>query len=65
MASFTSSPFNMFNLFSIIVIALAAFFLFKRYKDKQAVNKAHILRPSSIIPPPDVAPVSVEEVKAD
>lgn len=43
---------NPFNILAIVVIALAAFFLFKRYKDKQAVETAHMLRPSPVIPTP-------------
>ena len=59
------SPFNIINIVAIIVIAIAAFFLYKRFKDKQAVERAHMLRPSPIIKAPEPAPVAVEEVKAD
>jgi hypothetical protein len=62
------SPFNMFNLVAIVVIAIAAFFLYKRYMDKQATAKAHMLRPSSIIAQPEAAPVltpQVDEVKEE
>lgn len=62
------SPFNVFNLVSIIVIALAAFFLYKRFMDKRATENAHMLRPSSIISQPEAAPITtpqVEEVKED
>lgn len=62
------SPFNMFNLVAIVVIAIAAFFLYKRYVDKQATAKAHMLRPSSIIAQPETAPIvtpQVEEVKEE
>lgn len=62
------SPFNVFNLVAIVVIVLAAFFLYKRFMDKQATEKAHMLRPSSIISQPDAAPIvtpQVDEVKED
>lgn len=62
------SPFNVFNIIAIVVIAIAAFFLYKRFMDKQATEKAHMLRPSSIIAPPDAAPIvtpQVDEVKDD
>ena len=59
------SPFNMFNLLSIIVIAIAGFFLYKRFIDKQATEKAHMLRPSSIIPRPEVSSIVVDEVKEE
>jgi hypothetical protein len=62
------SPFNVFNLVAIVVIVLAAFFLYKRFMDKQATEKAHMLRPSSIISQPDAAPIvtpQVDEVKDD
>jgi len=63
------SPFNMFNIVALIVIIIAGFFLYKRYKDKQAVERAHMLRPSPVIKTPDSAPIvtppQVEEVKAD
>lgn len=62
------SPFNIFNIVAIVVIAIAAFFLYKRFMDKQATERAHMLRPSSIISPPDTAPVvtpTVDEVKDD
>jgi len=50
------------------VIALAAFFLYKRFMDKRATENAHMLRPSSIISQPEAAPITtpqVEEVKED
>lgn len=56
----TPSPFNIFNVFAFIVIALAFFFLYKRYKDKHATEKAHMMRPSPIIQRP-MAPI-IEEV---
>jgi Na+/H+ antiporter NhaC len=62
------TPFNMFNLVAIVVIAIAAFFLYKRFMDKQATAKAHMMRPSSIISQPEAAPITtpqVEEVKED
>ena len=62
------SPFNVFNLVAIVVIVLAAFFLYKRFMDKQATEKAHMMRPSSIISQPDAAPIvtpQVEEVKEE
>jgi hypothetical protein len=62
-------PFSMFNILAIVVLAIAAFFLYKRYKDKQATERAHMIRPSPIIAVPsaevvEAAPV-VEEVKTD
>lgn len=63
-------PFSMFNILAIVVLAIAAFFLYKRYKDKQATERAHMVRPSPIIAVPsaevtvDAAPI-VEEVKTD
>jgi len=63
------SPFNMFNLVAIVVIAIAAFFLYKRFMDKQATAKAHMLRPSSIISQPESSPIVtpqiVDEVKEE
>ena len=62
------SPFNVFNLVAIVVIVLAAFFLYKRFMDKQATEKAHMMRPSSIISQPDAAPIvtpQVDEVKEE
>ena len=62
------SPFNMFNLIAVVIIALAAFFLYKRFIDKQATAKAHVLRPSSIIAQPDSSPIvtpQIEEVKEE
>ena len=63
------SPFNMFNLVAIVVIAIAAFFLYKRFIDKQATAKAHMLRPSSIISQPESSPIVtpqiVDEVKEE
>jgi len=63
------SPFNMFNLVAIVVIAIAAFFLYKRFMDKQATAKAHMMRPSSIISQPEAAPIMtpqiVDEVKEE
>jgi hypothetical protein len=50
--------FNVFNIVALVVIALAAFFLYKRYKDKQAVESAHMVAPSPII-------VSEPEVQAE
>lgn len=58
----SGSPFNMFNIVALIVIAIAAFFLYKRYKDKQAVDTAHMFRPSPIIKPVDTAPIVMEAV---
>jgi hypothetical protein len=63
-----TSSFNIFNIISIVVIALAAFFLYKRFMDKQATHKAHMFRPSSIISQPDTSPIvtpQVDEVKED
>jgi hypothetical protein len=58
------SGFNPFNIIAMIVIALAAFFLYKRYKDKRAVETAHMLRPSPIINSSvDTTPVVTEEVQ--
>ena len=59
-----AKSFSIFNIVSLIVIALAIFFLYKRYKDKNATTTAHMMRPSPIIPPTTVgtAPVTVEEV---
>jgi flagellar biogenesis protein FliO len=62
------SPFNVFNLVAVVVIVLAAFFLYKRFMDKQATEKAHMMRPSSIISQPDAAPIvtpQVDEVKEE
>lgn len=48
-------PFNVFNIVAMVVIALAAFFLYKRYQDKKAVDTAHMVEPSPIIiPEPEV-----------
>lgn len=69
MAEFADpSPFNIFNLIAIVVIAIAAFFLYKRFVDKQATERAHMLKPSSIIAPPETSPLvtpEVEEVKEE
>jgi hypothetical protein len=61
-AVMSGSPFNMFNIVALIVIAVAAFFLYKRYKDKQAVDTAHMFRPSPIIKPVDTSPIVMEAV---
>jgi hypothetical protein len=57
------APFSMFNIIAIAMIAIAVFFLYKRYKDKQATERAHMIRPAPIIsvPTTDV----VNEVKTD
>jgi len=56
------TPFSVFNIVALLAIALAAFFLYRRFKDKQATERAHMVRPSPIIPTTTVAS-SVEEVK--
>lgn len=60
-----SSP--IFNIVALVVISIAVFFLYKRYKDKQATSLAHdmMLRPSPIIQVSEPAPVTVDEVKED
>lgn len=61
----SSGPsFSMFNIVAIVIIAIAAFFLYRRYKDKHATERAHMIRPSPIIETPVVpaAPVVVENV---
>lgn len=60
------TPFSIFNILAIVILAIAAFFLYKRYTDKQATERAHMVRPSPIIPNPvaEAAPI-VEEVKTD
>ena len=56
--------FSMFNIVAIVIIAIAAFFLYRRYKDKHATERAHMIRPSPIIETPAVAaPVVVENVE--
>jgi hypothetical protein len=57
--------FSMFNIVALIIIALTAFFLYRRYKDKHATERAHMVRPSPIIDSPPVAAVVVDEVKED
>lgn len=59
--------FSVFNIVSLVIIALAGFFLYKRYMDKNATTTAHMMRPSPIISPPTMAaaPVVVEEVADD
>lgn len=62
------TPFSIFNIIAIVVIAIAGFFLYKRFMDKQATEKAHMLRPSSIIAQPETASIvtpTVDEVKDD
>jgi len=54
--------FSMFNIVALIIIALTAFFLYRRYKDKHATERAHMVRPSPIIDMPAAAPVVVESV---
>lgn len=58
----TETPqFSIFNIVALVIIAVAAFFLYKRFKDKQASERAHVVRPSPIIEESTV----VAEVKAD
>jgi len=59
------SPFSIFNIVALIIIALTAFFLYRRYKDKHATERAHMIRPSPIIDLPTAAPVIVDEVKEE
>jgi C4-dicarboxylate transporter len=54
-----SSP--LFNIVALVVIAIALFFLYKRYKDKQETTRVHMLRPSPVIPKPAVEVAEVEE----
>lgn len=54
--------FSVFNIVALIIIALTAFFLYRRYKDKHATERAHMVRPSPIIDMPGAAPVVVENV---
>lgn len=54
-----SSP--IFNIAALVVIAIALFFLYKRYKDKQETTRVHMLRPSPVIPKPVVEVAEVEE----
>lgn len=58
-------PFNLFNIVALVVIALAGFFLYKRYKDKQAVDTAHMVQPSPIIVPSAPMIIPETEVQAD
>mgnify|MGYP006291757603 CR=1 FL=1 len=60
--------FSVFNIVAIVIIAITVFFLYRRYKDKHATERAHMIRPSPIIDAPAAAPVVVEnvdEVKED
>lgn len=62
--------FSMFNIVALVVIAIAIFFLYKRFKDKQATNMAHMMAPSPVIATPSMintAPVVEEtnEVKEE
>lgn len=58
----TETPqFGIFNIVALVIIAMAAFFLYKRFKDKQASERAHTVRPSPIIEESTV----VAEIKAD
>jgi hypothetical protein len=59
------SPFSIFNIVALIIIALTVFFLYRRYKDKHATERAHMIRPSPIIDMPAAAPVVVDEVKEE
>lgn len=59
------SPFSIFNIVALIIIALTVFFLYRRYKDKHATERAHMIRPSPIIDAPAAAPVIVDEVKEE
>ena len=57
-----------YNIIALVVIGLAVFFLYKRYKDKQATSLAHdmMLRPSPIIQASEPAPVVEDsEVKEE
>lgn len=54
-----SSP--LFNIVALVVIAIALFFLYKRYKDKQETTRVHMLRPSPVISKPTVEVAEVEE----
>jgi LPXTG-motif cell wall-anchored protein len=61
--------FSMFNIVALVVIGIAIFFLYKRFKDKQATTMAHMMAPSPVIPTPviNTAPVVEEtnEVKEE
>ena len=62
--------FSMFNILALAVIAMTVFFLYKRFKDKQATSMAHMMAPSPVIPTPSMintAPVVEEtnEVKEE
>jgi hypothetical protein len=46
--------FSVFNIVALIVIAIAAFVLYKRYVDKRSTEQAHMLRPSPIIAQPEL-----------
>jgi hypothetical protein len=67
----SGESFSMFNIVALCVIAVAVFFLYKRFKDKQATNVAHanMMAPSPVIPAPmiNTAPVVEEtnEVKEE
>lgn len=54
-----SSP--LFNIVALVVIAIAIFFLYKRYKDKQETSRVHMLRPSPIISAPTVQVAEVDD----
>jgi len=57
------STFSVFNIVALVIIAVAVFFLYRRYKDKHATERAHMIRPSPIIESPSpAAPVVVENV---
>ena len=56
------STFSMFNIVALVIIAVTVFFLYRRYKDKHATERAHMVRPSPIIDAPAAAPVVVENV---
>jgi hypothetical protein len=58
-------PFSVFNIVALVIIAITIFFLYRRYKDKHATERAHMVRPSPIIETPPVAPVVVDEVKEE
>jgi hypothetical protein len=61
--------FSIFNIVALFVIGIAIFFLYKRFKDKQATTMAHMMAPSPVIPTPviNTAPVIEEtnEVKEE
>lgn len=61
----SDSTFSLFNIVALVIIALTAFFLYSRYKDKHATERAHMMGPSPIIniPTAGAAPTVVENVE--